>query len=153
MRHGIGKAVTVTNRRLRQQGQHPGVHLLLWLCGIMLLAGSLAPPGYMPGSIADGWPVVLCPEGLPPGFLSSQNHHEHHHNHPGASDNAGSTDVDRHSYCPLGSALDKPATVSAPLVLSNGGNSFMAVSADIEVAVSPWRHVSYHPRDPPHSAT
>lgn len=41
------------------------------LQGATLLAVAaklLVPLGYMPGALADGGPIVLCPAGLPPGF-------------------------------------------------------------------------------------
>lgn len=42
---------------------------------VVLLLHSLAPGGYMPASIATGWPVMLCPDGLPDGFLAALSQH------------------------------------------------------------------------------
>ena len=125
----------------------PGVQrALLWLCGAMLLVGSLAPPGYMPGSLSSGWVVVLCPEGLPPGFL--QGHAHHHHHDSDAS--GGSTDA--HNYCPLGSAIDKPAAIGAPLLLGTRANAYAPSTAHFDPTVAQPRPIGYHPRDPPQSA-
>jgi hypothetical protein len=74
---------------------------------LVLLLQSLAPPGYMPGSLADGWPVVLCPEGLPAGFLRA------HHHHDGAADEFSHLDSSLEGYCPLGGVLDGSA-ISVP---------------------------------------
>ena len=134
--------------RLRTQGQSVELRALLWFCGVMLLAGSLAPPGYMPGSIASGWLVVLCPEGLPAGFLEGHTH-QHHHDSTQAG---GAGDIDAHTYCPLGSALDKPVATSAPSLLNDGNISFLPVSAGIDESIPQHRPLGYHPRDPPHSA-
>ena len=51
------------------------------LCAVSLalLLQCLAPPGYMAGSLDDGWPVVLCPEGLPAGFLGGHEARTHVH--------------------------------------------------------------------------
>lgn len=68
------------------------------LVAIAFLLQSLAPPGFMAGSVADGWPVVLCPEGLPEGFLgSSHGHHQHE-----AEGRESSVD----GQCLLGGVLD-----------------------------------------------
>ena len=65
----------------------------------------LAPPGYMAGSLDDGWPVVLCPEGLPAGFLGHDAHHHH--------EDAAGEDVSLDGYCALGSILDASAELQA----------------------------------------
>ena len=75
---------------------------------VALLLQSLAPPGYMAGSIDAGWPVILCPEGLPAGFLA-HGEHGHHHDETG-----GGEDVSIDGHCPLGSVLDA-STSLAPL--------------------------------------
>ena len=72
---------------------------------LVLLLQSLAPPGYMAGSVKNGWPVVLCPEGLPAGFFG---HAQHHHN----QEESGSHDQSLGAHCPLGSVLDASATFS-----------------------------------------
>lgn len=74
---------------------------------LALLLQSLAPPGYMAGSLDGGWPVVLCPEGLPAGFLA-HGEHAHHHETAGAGE-----DVSLDGHCPLGSVMDTTAGVAA----------------------------------------
>lgn len=73
---------------------------------LALLLQSLAPPGYMAGSLDDGWPVVLCPEGLPPGFLGHQGHHHH--------EQAAGEDLSLDGHCPLGGMLDAATALQAP---------------------------------------
>jgi hypothetical protein len=72
---------------------------------LALLIQCLAPPGYMAGSLEDGWPVVLCPEGLPAGFLGHHNHHQH-------SEESGE-DLSLDGYCPLGGVLDASTELQA----------------------------------------
>ena len=84
---------------------------------LALVLQSLAPPGYMAGSLDDGWPVVLCPEGLPAGFLGHAHHHHEHggdnarqeHTRPAHSP-AHSPDRGLDGHCPLGGMLDASAT-------------------------------------------
>ena len=66
------------------------------LCAALVLQ-CLAPSGYMAGSLEDGWPVVLCPEGLPPGSVAHRHHDdpaEHGH------------DWSFSGHCALGGVLD-----------------------------------------------
>ena len=72
-----------------------------------LILQSLAPPGYMHGSLKDGWPVVLCPEGMPAGYLG-QGHH--HHDEDGTSEH----DLSLGDRCPLGSVLDGTLAAKLP---------------------------------------
>ena len=74
---------------------------------LALLLQCLAPPGYMAGSLDDGWPVVLCPEGLPSGFLSQHGHHHHHQQTSGE-------DMSLDGHCPLGGVLDASVSLAAP---------------------------------------
>ena len=100
--------------------------LSIVLSALLLVQGAM-PAGYMPASVDSGWPVMLCPEGLPEGFLSPMSgagpqalHHAHHI--PAGHDSAhgptpsdlnasydhGQHDAAKHSassYCPLGSAV------------------------------------------------
>lgn len=78
---------------------------------LALVLQSLAPPGYMAGSIEDGWPVVLCPEGLPAGFLGHSHHHHEHDHGQGAKD--ARPDVGLDGHCPLGGMLDASAVLTA----------------------------------------
>lgn len=83
-------------------------HTLALACvSLALLLQCIAPPGYMAGSLDNGWPVVLCPEGLPAGFLE----HEHHHHDEGPG--AGASDLSLDGHCPLGSVFGESAAVLA----------------------------------------
>ena len=98
---------------LQLRTQPTGLSRRLFIAvGIALILQSLAPAGYMHGSVAAGWPVVLCPEGLPAGFL--EHPHNHHSNH-----NNGATD-ESVQYCPLGSVVDKSNTfLTSALLLAD----------------------------------
>jgi hypothetical protein len=72
---------------------------------LALLLQCLAPPGYMAGNLDNGWPVVLCPEGLPAGFLGEHGHHHHAE--------ASGEDLSLDGYCPLGGILDASAELQA----------------------------------------
>ena len=52
----------------------------------VLLLRALIPVGYMPSSLADGLPFVLCPDNLPVAFAAKigGEHHDHsgHHDAP-----------------------------------------------------------------------
>jgi len=81
---------------LRDIAGRSGRTTLAVIC-LTLMLQSLAPPGYMAGSLEDGWPVVLCPDGLPADFLD----HHHHHDATGSGH-----DVSLDGHCPLGGVLD-----------------------------------------------
>ena len=86
-----------------------------WLAAVCLALAvqSLFPAGYMPASLADGWPVMLCPDGLPADFLpTSGHHHGAHHDH---GDEAGD-DPRASDDCALGKALQGQA-LPAPAAL------------------------------------
>lgn len=68
------------------------------------LACRLAiPPGYMPASLEDGWPIKLCPAGLPDGLLSAEkgDHAQHQDN--------GLDEESAPAYCPVGSLAELSA--------------------------------------------
>jgi len=82
-----------------------------------LMLQGLAPPGYMPGSLSSGWPVMLCPEGLPKGFLSGGHHHHGHHQ---AAGGAADHDPGLGEHCPLGGMLDGAALSSLAITADHG---------------------------------
>jgi hypothetical protein len=88
-----------------------------WLLAVvaLLLVQGLYPRGFMPGSIEDGWPVVLCPSVWPAAFFSDTNRVDHHHHGlEDASRQLGATAQSEASdYCVLGGALDQQAVVSS----------------------------------------
>jgi hypothetical protein len=75
---------------------------------ILLLAQGAMPAGYMPSAVDSGWPVMLCPEGLPENFLSGtpHQHHDHGQHLESDSEDALSGHQSDKDYCPLGSAFD-----------------------------------------------
>ncbi len=103
--------------------------VLSLLLSLVLVVQGAMPAGYMPASIDSGWPVMLCPDGLPQGFLLDDNAAAPHANHA-----AHSVDHTRHSlhsqpedatahnheadaepdYCPLGNALIVATIAAAP---------------------------------------
>ena len=92
-------------RRHTTVDRTPGSKLVVLAVSLVLVLQSLAPPGYMAGSLNDGWPVVLCPKGLPDAFLGHAAHH-HHEMAPGAED------LPLDGHCPLGSVFDESAVNS-----------------------------------------
>ena len=98
---------------MRRQSYRIGRHWLATVC-LALAVQSLFPAGYMPASLADGWPVMLCPDGLPPDFLpTSGHHHGAHHDH---GDEAGG-DPRASDDCALGKALQGQALPAPAAVL------------------------------------
>jgi hypothetical protein len=66
---------------------------------------ALTPAGYMPGSLADGTPFVLCPGGTPGArwFLGQgTGHAAHHHGHAAGGDESSDASWE---YCPFGAAF------------------------------------------------
>lgn len=125
------------------------------LLGLLLVVQGMMPAGYMPASAESGWLVMLCPEGLPEGFLGASSHH-HHALHGAAARHAdggpaqhgeGSHD----SYCPLGHAVGTPAiaelALAAPAVPVLAG-FHVAPERDL---VLPAARPTTQPRAPPRS--
>lgn len=92
------------------------INTRVWvLLGLVLLVRGLVVPGYMPGSLAAGWPVQLCPDGLPAAFVADQPAgHAHHGPDRGQDNNHPRAEID---HCALGNALSSvvmPAGVALP---------------------------------------
>jgi hypothetical protein len=101
-----------TMKNKARQSEHPVVRhsAMVLTVSLALFLQILTPAGFMAGSIDDGWPVVLCPEGLPAGFLANGHDSDdahHHHATDGATEGSA---VD--SACLFGSALDGSVAVS-----------------------------------------
>ena len=75
--------------------------LSLLLLATLMLRASI-PDGYMPAPLAAGMPFVLCPSGVPAGFMAQLTGAEHHHHHgsEGRADSSGDP-----SECPVGHML------------------------------------------------
>ena len=85
-----------------------------WICAAVLivLVQSMYPSGFMPSSLADGWPMALCPQGLPMGFLSD----DHHHGHLQHGDQQQRSQLGE--FCPIGCGLDVKAAPTLVLDLA-----------------------------------
>ena len=105
-----------------------------------LLLQCLAPPGYMAGSLESGWPVVLCPEGLPAGFLGHHAHHQH--------DEATGEDLSLDGHCPLGGVLDASAELQA-LILGTIPHPFVTPRGYYRSATLSRRPDTHPTRAPP----
>lgn len=117
---------------------HPSkVKRQVWLPALLLalVVQSIFPLGTMPGSLAEGQFVMLCPDNMPLAFLESDGnpskHHHHHGQHQGAA-NAGdaSDDPSKNTSlpggasavlgdCQLGSAGHQPLLLGSALYLTN----------------------------------
>lgn len=133
------------------------------LLSLLLLVQGLTPAGFMPAAVESGWLVMLCPEGLPAGFLApSDNPHAAHQQHSmahqhgspadAAAGHAGHSTDDHHGsvdYCQLGSALHAPAVAILPPV--SVINPLLPDYQQTAYATVPLRQrvLRYHPRGPP----
>ncbi len=93
----------------------------LSVLSLALVLQCLTPPGYMAGSLDEGWPVILCPDGLPADFLrtvirsgsslraDSGFHHHHDQDELGRADHDQPLD----GHCPLGGVLDGSSVAAA----------------------------------------
>lgn len=61
-----------------------------------LILRAMIPLGYMPGNLVAGEFMVLCPSGVPAGFMQALSHRHHMHDE-------SSIDIDQ--VCPIGTAL------------------------------------------------
>ena len=107
---------------------------------LALLLQALAPPGYMAGSLDDGWPVVLCPEGLPSGFLGQHGHHHHQE--------TSGEDVSLDGFCPLGGVLDHSISLPA-LNLDIGQAGYALPQSFYQPPAAQRRITSHSARAPP----
>lgn len=101
---------------------------ILLALAVTLLLRAMIPAGFMPAAIGGGFPLQVCPSGLPDGALarlagehgghSHHGHHGHHANHA----NHGGHDDGGHAYsaeqCPIAhliAAAALPALAGAAL--------------------------------------
>jgi len=101
-----------------------------WLPLLLLafLVQSLFPNGTMPGSLADGQIVMLCPDDMPfaylPQFNSGQESAHHHHGHGSSQSEASVDSASDESAsvlgdCQLGSAGDQPLILNIASRIDN----------------------------------
>lgn len=124
-----------------------------WLIAVCvaLFVQSMYPAGYMPASMAGGWPIMLCPNGMPVLFMASrhQQHggHQHHGDHQSHGDQTREQQAD--DTCPVGKALDSQALPIATVTAASYG----IVGDDLQVRPypSPLRRfpTNCRPRGPP----
>jgi hypothetical protein len=74
-------------------------HTVMLLLAALLLRAAI-PDGYMPAAAGSGLLFVLCPSGVPAGFMQALAGPDHHHHH---SDNTESA-YDA-GQCPIGHML------------------------------------------------
>ena len=118
--------------------------LLLLLLAPLLLRASI-PDGYMPAPLAAGLPFVLCPSGVPAGFmatLSGSDQHRHH-GHEGSV----GTHVES-GQCPIGHMLTPVAAFDDcwPTVAIPAPLAFSAPPKSVYPSVTP---VKPRSRGPP----
>ncbi len=124
-----------------QQYRHNKAITAIMLAAFLLQA--MIPAGYMPGSVADGKFVELCPSGLSAGAMSALSG-EHHHHH-----------ADSHvdfSQCDLGGGLSAPALLAQATLTYAAlpGLVVLRYVVDQRIASAP-SGVGYQPRSPPKS--
>ncbi|MEQ9022679.1 MAG: hypothetical protein RLN82_07960 [Pseudomonadales bacterium] len=72
---------------------------------LAMLLRILVPTGYMPGSLASGWFLVLCPDGISSStmavLMGESGHHHHHMSHGDVDSSAD----DEYEQCDLGSGF------------------------------------------------
>jgi hypothetical protein len=87
-----------------------------WLVWATFACRALTPLGYMPASITDGGPFVLCPGGAQAELVQYFDSKHGHHAHGGHHHDAGGSSHDQHrdgSECPIGASFATaiPATL------------------------------------------
>lgn len=85
--------------------------VLLMAAAMALLLRTVVPAGYMPAPLTSGWPVQICPDGLPVGAIAAllgQAHAHHHHGHSASSDDPAALP----EQCELGAGFAASAAVS-----------------------------------------
>jgi len=110
---------------------------------------ALIPLGYMPASVEDGGPFILCPAGLQAElvqYLDSKRrpvqHDEHHH------------DADRHdqhqaeSGCPIGASFASAIPV-APLILDTPLQPVAPLVERTDAPIVSTPETRYYSRAPP----
>lgn len=114
---------------------------LFAICAAVLLQ-SMYPSGYMPASAADGWPIMLCPDGMPAGFMTTG--HPGHHQHGSGDESPKAADS-----CPVGKAFESQPVPVASVTLVSVFVSFTRSEAPVEY--TPIRRIpaGFRARAPP----
>jgi hypothetical protein len=96
--------------------------LVISIALLAMLLRILVPTGYMPGSLASGWYLVLCPDGISSStmaVLMGESGHHHHHASHGSHGKATPTLNDEYKQCDLGSGFAS-ATIDQSAELALG---------------------------------
>jgi len=94
--------------------------LITGIAMLAMLLRILVPTGFMPGSLASGWYIVLCPDGIPSStMMVLMDEHSHHHMQPKGTNTLAD---DEYKQCDLGSgfisaALFQPAELALGVFL------------------------------------
>jgi len=92
--------------------------LVISIALLAMLLRILVPTGFMPGSLASGWYLVLCPDGISSStmaVLMGESGHHHHHMPQG---DTGTSKDNEYKQCDLGSGFSSAAIYqSADLVM------------------------------------
>lgn len=131
-------------------------HVFAALAAALLLR-AMIPAGFMPAAIGAGFPLQVCPSGLPGGALQRlagaaghDHHHHHHHNHEHHTGGDGAAYTAE--QCPIGHLL---AAAAIPVTLDF---SVPRPAAPAIVGAAPsWQpvphRVHWRPRAPPSPLT
>lgn len=115
-----------------------------------MLLRIAVPAGYMPSSLAEGWYLKLCPDGISASVmmaLMGQQDHSHHHSHSMDQDGSSEQSFDQ---CDLGSGFASAALVQAAS-LALGLLLFVYLVGQLFVATLETRPRLYLARAPPQS--
>ena len=117
------------------------------LLGIMLHA--LVPGGFMPASLAGGWFVELCPDGMARALFEALTGPERHgeHSHHAAADSG----YDGHAFeqCDLGNGFAGPVLSADSGIPVLPGVSSPQPAASLAATATPSTHSPYRSRAPP----
>lgn len=146
---------------MRQHATRSRHAILSLALGASLLLRVLVPAGYMPAPVADGWPLQLCPDGMPMAamraLLGDGHHHHRHHGGPAAfaAANAGADAVADTAAAAMPAQCELGAGFAAATLLDSAGvpPSFVGaptiVRRDPAAPTAPPHRPAYQSRAPP----
>ena len=125
----------------------PARHFLAKALLTAVLLRAIMPMGYMPGSLSDGLPFELCPEGLPASVLAVLKGQERHHHHLQPDDGA-EPQVSVYEQCDFGH-LCTPAVTDFDSSVNSLPPVATAVADNLATVLRLNPRLSYSPRAPP----
>lgn len=90
---------------------------------LAILLRAFVPTGFMPSSLASGWYLMLCPDGISGSvlmaLLEDQQDHSHHHMHGQGDGTPGSdsAEISGFSQCDLGSGYSSALVFQAAILV------------------------------------